>query len=65
MEDLYLGAHCGSYTVELTPALPFVTVGASGAPGPDGQPFYDTLSIDQTMLTQKDVGDHEIQMRVF
>jgi hypothetical protein len=36
MEEYFGSAACGSYSVELTPALDFLTISKSGAMGPDG-----------------------------
>jgi hypothetical protein len=36
MEDYFANISCGSYSVELTPALDFLTVSKSGAMGLDG-----------------------------
>ena len=34
--------------------------------GPDGvTPYYDTLTVDQSLLTNGDVGTHTVTMRVF
>jgi hypothetical protein len=40
---------CGTYSVELTPSLSYLSVSQSGALAPDGVTlFYDTLIIDQS-----------------
>ena len=66
MEDVFANVHCGSYSVELSPATAFLSVTKSGAFGPDGATqFYDTLTIDQSLLTDSDIGTHDITMRVF
>ena len=57
---------CGSYSVELTPYLDFLSISKSGAVGPDGiTSFYDTLTVDQIWLIDSDIGTHEVTMRVY
>ena len=43
-----------------------MSVTKSGSVGPDGvTTYYDTLEIDQTLLTDSDIDSHYIIMRVY
>jgi hypothetical protein len=66
MELYFPSISCGSYSIELIPAHSYMSVSKSGAFGPDGvTQFYDTLTIDQSLLAGSDVGTHTITMRVY
>ena len=43
-----------------------MSISKSGAFGPDGvTQYFDTLTVDQSLLTDGDVGTHSFAMRVY
>jgi hypothetical protein len=66
MELAFPTISCGSYSIELTPSKSWLSVSKSGAFGPDGvTTFYDTITIDQTLLNHSDTGTATFTMRVY
>ena len=66
MEKSFPSVNCGSYSLEFTPSLNYLSVSKSGAVGPDGTTeYYDTLTIDQSLLESSDAGTYTITMRVY